>query len=226
MAWCITFTLSQSCRREQPGPWQHVFPEKLQLPALTELDTSYVMPWEAADLDRLVSSCSALRVLSLCCSRGLQLTPLLQLTALTNLWLTGVTEDITACLRQLPVLHGLQRLAVTDPCSLTDDDGVRSLATLTQLTYLVLSDSDGVFSPVMEQHVMQWFGNEDIDYKVTGYTITNTVSGWCTRNGPSFVWVSEWVLIELLCLHCVCSGGISVRRLPLFANLLPTPWLT
>jgi len=153
-----------------------VFREKLRLSALTELDTAYVMPWAAADLDRLVSSCSSLQELSLCCSPGLQVTALLQLTALTNLWLAGATEDSTASISQLSVLHGLKRLAITDPCSLADDDAVWFLTALTQLTYLALSNSNGVFSPVMQQGMLLWFRRENLDLGVAGYTITNMVS--------------------------------------------------
>jgi len=153
-----------------------MFPDTLRLPMLTHLDLVYTMPWEAPDLDRLVSSCSALQELSLCCSEGLQLTPLLQLTALTSLWLAGVTADSTAAsLVQLSALQGLQDLLVMDPCRI-DDDVVGSLTALTGLTSLGLSDSDGAHSTAMQQQLLQWFGHEDVQGAwQTFHIIMNTV---------------------------------------------------
>jgi len=168
--------------RHQPGPWQHMFPETLKLPILTQLDIAYTTPWEAADLNRLVSSCSNLQTLSLSCSPGLQLTPLLQLTALTYLWFTGATEDSTlTSLVQLSALQDLQVLFVMDPCSLTNDTSVKSLTALTQLTRLGLSDSDGVYSTTMQQQLQQQFGREELDGPdVTCHTITDTVGTLCS----------------------------------------------
>jgi len=153
-----------------------MFPESQQLSALTELDIAYTMPWQAADLDRLASSCSNLQTLSLRCSSGLQLTPLLQLTALARLWLTVVTEDSTVTsLAQLSALQGLQVLTVVDPCCFTDD-AIRSLTALTQLTRLGLSDSDGVFSTTMRQQLLQEFGSDELDERTcTCHIIKNTV---------------------------------------------------
>jgi len=161
----------------EPAPWQHVFPDTLQLSALTELSVADAMTWGACDLDRLVSSCSALQELSLCCSPGLQLTPLLQLTALTYLWLAGATEhNTTASIAQLSALQGLQELFIMDPCSFPDD-AVRSLTALTQLTRLGLSDNDGVCSTAMQQQLQQQFGQRRRDFE--RHIITNTVSTLC-----------------------------------------------
>jgi len=103
-----------------------MFQDKLRLSGLTELRTAHAMTWEAPDLDRLVSSCCHLQFLSLSCSEGLQLKPLLQLSALTALWLTGATDGSTvASLVQWSALQGLQQLIVMDPCSFTDDDVVK-----------------------------------------------------------------------------------------------------
>lgn len=57
--------------RDEPGPWQQTFPDKLQQAALTKLYTAYAMTWKGSDLDRLVSRCSALQEVSLRCSPGL-----------------------------------------------------------------------------------------------------------------------------------------------------------
>jgi len=141
-----------------------MFPDKLQLSALTELSTADAWEWEAFDLDRLVSSCCQIQTLSLYCSEGLQLIPLLQLTALAELRLRGATDDSTvASLVQLSALPGLQELFIMDPCCFTDDDAVRSLTALTQLTRLALSDSDDVFSTDMQEQLQQWFDQEELD---------------------------------------------------------------
>jgi len=123
--------------RRQPGPWQHVFPDSLRLSTLTELDTAYGLPWDSPDLDRLVSSCSHLQKLSLRCTPGLQLTALLQLTDLVQLWLEGKPDSSTmTSLAQLTGLRGLQRLAVT--CDRFNSGLFNPLTALTQLTYLAL----------------------------------------------------------------------------------------
>jgi len=131
-----------------------MFPDRLQLSALTMLNTNFTSTWAAADLDRLVSSCSALQQLSLRCSPGLQVTPLLRLTALSELCLAGVRHSSTvASLAQLSGLQGLQRLAITDPCNLPDDDALLPLTALTQLTFLALTDQQGAFSAAMQQQL-------------------------------------------------------------------------
>jgi len=154
--------------------------DTLQLSALTELNFGDAMTWGAADLDRLVSSCSALQTLSLCCKRGLQLTPLLQLTALTRLGLTNAAQGSTAAsLVQLSALQGLQELVLMDPCRFTDD-AVRSLTALTQLTYLGLSDSNNVFSTTMQQQLLQQFGREELDGSdEMCHIIIDTVGAFC-----------------------------------------------
>jgi len=158
-----------------------MFHDTLKLSVLTKLDVAYhTMPWQAPDLDRLVSSCSHLQKLSLCCSPGLQLTPLLQLTALTSLWLAGVTADSTVTsLVQLSALQGLRVLTVMNTCRFTDD-AVRSLTALTQLTRLRLSDREGVFSTTMHQQLLQHFSQEELDERTcTCHIINNTVgSSW------------------------------------------------
>jgi len=186
-----------------------MFPDTLKLPMLTLLDLAYTMPWWPSDLDRLVSSCSTLQALSLCCSEELQLTPLLQLTALTSLWLAGATEDITvASLVQLSALHGLQELIVTDPCWI-DDDEVRSLTALTQLTSLGLSDSGGVYSAAMQQQLLQWFGQYEVEgVWQTCHIIMNTV-------GTSLLFLvccptrQQWPVLSysarLHCMHMLWS---------------------
>jgi len=135
-----------------------MFSDTVQLSALTTLVTVYGMTWEAPDLDCLVSSCSALQELSLCCSPGLQLTALLQLTAMSYLWLADVTEDNTvASLVQLSALQGLQKVTITEPCNFTDDDAVQSLTALTQLTTLELTAGEGAFSAAMQQQLLLQF---------------------------------------------------------------------
>jgi len=170
------------CCRNQPGPWQHMFSNKQQLSALTALRTVDAWTWWPSDLDRLVSSCCNLQYLSMCCSTGLQLTRLLQLTALTQLWAAGVTQgSTTASLVQLSALQGLQDLILMQPCRFADNDAVRSLTALTQLTRLGLSDKDGVFSAAMQQQLLQQFDQD----KVQGagrekfHNIIDTVSTFC-----------------------------------------------
>jgi len=149
-----------------------MFPDTLRLPALTEIITDDVMTWGASDLDRLVSSCYHLQTLSMCCSEGLQLTQLLQLTALTQLWLAGVTANSTvASVVQLSALQGLQELVFLDPCCFTDD-AVKSLTALTQLKRLGLSARDDVFSTTMQQQ----FARGSVAERVcTCHTIANKV---------------------------------------------------
>jgi len=152
-----------------------MFSTKQQLSALTKLMTDDAMTWGPSDLDRLVSSCCHLQKLSLCCSEGLQLTGLLQLTALTQLWLRNATEDSTlTSLVQLSALQRLQELILKDPCCFTDD-AVRSLTAWTQLTRLWLSGSDDVFSTAMQQQLLQQFGREEFESDETFHIITNTV---------------------------------------------------
>jgi len=153
-----------------------MFSDTQQVSALTQLHTADTLPWEAPDLDQLVSSCCHLKRLSLRCSPGLQLTALMQLTALTWLRLTGVTEHNTvASLVQLSVLQGLQELLVMDPCCFTDDDAVWSLTALTQLTRLALSDSDGVYSTTMRQQLLQHGQPKLVGRYDTCHIIKNTV---------------------------------------------------
>jgi len=188
-----------------------MFPDQLQLPALTHLHTPYFMPWEAADLDRLISSCSHLQILSLCCSPGLQLTALLRLTALTRLWLTGVTEDsTTASLVQLSALQGLQDLSVLNPCSFTDD-AVRSLTALTQLTRLGLSDH-GVFSTTMQQQLLQHFGRERIAGGFACHPIKNTVSTVQFECAVQQSSNSQCFHILLVCNACACSATRALHE--------------
>jgi len=162
--------------RDQPGPWQHVFPGRLRLSALIELDAADAKTWKASDFDRLVSSCSNLQALSLHCSPGLQLTALLQLTTLTQLHVTGVTHTNTvASLAQLSGLQRLQRLAITNPCSLPGNNAVLPLTALTQLTYLALTDRADAFSAAMQRRLCHLHKET---YKTHGscHIIRNTVS--------------------------------------------------
>lgn len=131
-----------------------MFGPKLRLQQLTVLDTGMVIPGEAADLDRLVSSCRHLRGLSMCCSDGLLLTPLLRLKALNMLWVNGVTDRCTALsLAQLSGLTGLRALLITEPCQLTDYE-VCSLTALKRLTCLTLTNVDSWrFSKAMQQRL-------------------------------------------------------------------------
>jgi len=119
-----------------------MFSDGLQLSALTELETAYAACWEAPDLDRLVSSCSNLQKLSLSCTPGLQLTALLQLQELAQLWLEGLGRNIDkstiASLAQLSGLQRLQRLAVTHPRGKCRAIFFMPLTALTQLTYLAV----------------------------------------------------------------------------------------
>jgi len=171
-----------------------MFPDTQRLSALTELNLVDAMPWRAPDLDQLVSSCCQLERLSLCCIQGLQLTPLLQLTVLKRLWLTGVAEDsTTASLVQLSALQSLQELILLDPCSFTDDDAVGSLTALTQLTRLGLSASDGVFSTTMQQQLLQQFGQQTIDeLGDTCHAITSTVGTSGLRCAVQHDVVGSW----------------------------------
>jgi len=172
-----------------------MFPNKLRLPALTALQCAHTVPWEAGDLDRLVSSCSALQTLSLWCSPGLQLTALLQLTVLRQLGAAGVTEDSTvASLVQLSALQGLQELFVMDPCSFAIDDAVKPLTALTQLTRLGLSNSNGIFSITMQQQLRQRFYQELVDGPgVTCYIIKHSGYFW--------IWCAVQQGSDGICFH-------------------------
>lgn len=117
-----------------------MFGPKLHLQQLTELDSAMVIPREAADLDRLVSSCRHLRGLSMRCSGGLLLTPLLKLKALNRLWVNGVTDRRTVLsLAQLSGLTGLRALLITERCQLTNY-AVCSLTALKRLKCLTLTN--------------------------------------------------------------------------------------
>jgi len=128
-------------RNRPAAPWQHVFPDRLQLSALTELETAYSPSWRATDLDRLVSSCRRLQKLSLCCTPGLQLTALLQLNNLWQLWLRRAPDhkSTMTSLAQLSGLRKLRRLGVTDASTGCSDGLFMPLTALTQLTYLALA---------------------------------------------------------------------------------------
>jgi len=177
---CLCDAVPPLCRYN-PGPWKHMFGAQLQLSQLTELGAANSIPWQAADLDRLVSSCSALQKLSLLVSDDLKLTALLQLTQLTSLCVRGVTSDTTAA--SLSRLQGLQELELRTPCRLNDGT-LAALTVLNQLTQLVLPY--GGLSTIMvqelkrfqqERHNLCW------DFWIT---ITNMVSSsysvpvyWC-----------------------------------------------
>jgi len=157
-----------------------VFPDRLQLSTLTELETAHSPAWKTADLDRLVSSCSRLQELSLHHTPGLQLTALLQLTGLVQLWLRGQPDRSTmASLAQLSALRRLQRLAVTDPCVFSSRL-FTPLTALTQLTYLALPDY-AEHGLSMEELLLQLRGKSSsfVDRwpSVFCSTITSMVSG-------------------------------------------------
>jgi len=163
------------------GPWQHMFSGMLHLSALTVLETAYGPSWETPDLNRLVSSCSHLQKLSLCCNPGLQLSALLQLDNLMQLWLRGNIDSSTmASLAQLSGLHRLRRLAVTDG-SRCRGSFFMPMTALTQLTYLALPDRSNLDSS-MRKRLLQLYGKPPryVDWHrwpdASGYVITSTVS--------------------------------------------------
>jgi len=153
----VALPLPIHCCRYQPGLWQHVLPDSRQLLQLTALSTS--IPCETSALDLLARSCSQLEELCLCCTAGMELTALLQLTALSSVWLEAPVDSCpVASLAQLSGLQGLERLAITacpqDPCSISDDI-VGSLTALTALTLLALPGEDGVLSAAMQQQLQR-----------------------------------------------------------------------
>jgi len=158
-----------------------MFPEGLRLSALTEFETACSPRWEAADLDRLVSSCSHVQKLSLHCTLGLQLSVLSQLNNLMQLWLSGETDSsMMASLSHLTALHRLQRLAVTDNCK-CNGSFFLPLTALTQLTYLALPHHPTLHSS-MQQRLLQLWGKTvpDVDRRrwptEACSVITSTVS--------------------------------------------------
>jgi len=165
-----------------------MFPATRRLSVLTQLDIAIGMTWQVSDLDRLVSSCSALQELALSCSPGLQLTALLRLTVLSQLCLTRVRHTSTVeSLAELAGLQGLHRLVIAQPCSLPDDDDVLPLTALTQLTYLALTNSADAFSAAMQQQLFRLRREDSRDYG-SCYIISNTVSalrwlGCCQQAG-------------------------------------------
>jgi len=186
-----------------------MFGPKLRLQQLTVLDTGMVIPGEAADLDRLVSSCRHLRGLSMCCSDGLLLTPLLRLKALNMLWVNGVTDRCTALsLAQLSGLTGLRALLITEPCQLTDYE-VCSLTALKRLTCLTLTNVDSWrFSKAMQQRLRPFkeFLHDGFPCCVC-WTIRNTVSAvMISRLGPETM------------QHCRLACHVPCQRTPLCAG--------
>jgi len=154
-------------------------PGRLILSALTQLETAHGPCWQAPDLKRLVSSCSHLQKLSLCCSPGLQLSALLQLVDLTQLWLAGnIDARMNASLAELTGLQELKRLAVTDLYTYSNYTLV-TLTAFTQLTYLALPHYS-YFGSVMQQALLQLCGNTlhytDRWPSVLCSVITSTVS--------------------------------------------------
>jgi len=104
----------------------------------------------------MASSCSALKQLSLCCSPGLQLTALLQLTGLSQLWLKGdITSSTMASLAQLSGLQGLHTLVITSYSSI-EGSKLFQLTKLTQLTYLALPYKS-VFSTAVQQQLQRFY---------------------------------------------------------------------
>jgi len=156
-----------------------VFSCGLRLSTLTELETAYGPTWEAADLDRLVSSCSNLQKLSLYCTSGLQLTALLQLTDLVQLWLTSAVHSSTVTsLAQLSVLQRLRRLAFSNSRQ-PGNTFFAPLTALTQLTYLALPRPSRV-GATMQHLLLRLQAKPPSSYGPWPtdlcYAITNTVS--------------------------------------------------
>jgi hypothetical protein len=110
----------------------HIFPPGRQLPALQQFmigadptagddlaDEPEDLPLaflEDLSLSRMAASCPALEVLVLpgCLEFDVPLTPLLQLTALTDLFIGGEEIDDTLVEQQLAMLTGLRSLQVCD----------------------------------------------------------------------------------------------------------------
>jgi len=185
-----------------------MFPDNQRLSALTELNFAEAMPWGPPDLDRLVSSCCQLERLSLCCSPGLELTPLLQLAVLKRLYLRGVTKDSTvASLVQLSALQSLQELIVVDPCRFTNCHAIKSLTALTQLARFGLSGSYDIFSTTVRQQRLQQFDLQKVsDDCASFYVITNTVSAsglGCVLSGMIFGSLGDILCFQVL-LACQC----------------------
>jgi len=80
---------------------------------------------------------------------------------------------------QLSGLQGVQELGILGACCFTNDDAVRSLTAFTQLTRLGLSDSDGVYSTVMQLQLLQQFGQGELDDR-TCHVIGNKVGTSCS----------------------------------------------
>jgi len=111
----------------------------------------------------MASSCSSLKQLSLSCSPGLQLTALLQLTGLSELWLTGIVSSSTiTSLAQLSGLQGLQTLVIASYKGVGDSE-VFELTKLTQLTHLALPHQSA-FSPALQQQLQLFYHGALISY--------------------------------------------------------------
>jgi hypothetical protein len=133
----------------------HIFPPGRQLPALCEFIFGWDVPagdvmaaqpeelpppiFEHLSITRMAASCPALEVLLLpgCLTQDVQLAPLLQLTALTDLLLAGEEIDDALVSDQLVMLTGLESLQIHLSPELTDT-GVLSLTALTELQSLFL----------------------------------------------------------------------------------------
>jgi hypothetical protein len=148
----------------QPGVGPHLFPARRVLPQLKQLVLGVpesVWEWDGVagynccvsnvgscfgdgDVARLVGCCPGLERLWIAglVQRGLDMSPLLQLTALTDLCIGGevVTEDVASSV--LSQLTRLRCLSVYSAQGLTDS-GLLALTGLTQLTQLVVAKRKG-----------------------------------------------------------------------------------
>lgn len=120
---------------------QVVFGPGKQLPLLRTLQLPGVVPQlSTADVQQLVLCCPAVEQLNLYVkgsgSKQAELESLLQLSALTDLFVSDVSDSSVAnCLAQLT---GLRQLSMTGYCTELTDAGLQQLTALEQLTCLGL----------------------------------------------------------------------------------------
>lgn len=139
-------------------PWQEIFPANARLPHLTTLllgqvlSVGHVQPaMDTADAARMAACCPELQELQLWrqLDPSAELHSLQQLTALTRLWLAGVSQEALSSLAAVTTLQDLY-VVLGEPLFLLGDflsvsravqaapEQLQQLTTLTQLTRLMV----------------------------------------------------------------------------------------
>jgi hypothetical protein len=126
------------------GAWQHVFPAGRRLPQLRELHALHAPDMSASDAARLAACCPSLESLEAELQPGADLQPLVQMSALTQLVISGVTDTTATGFQH--ATPRLRALTINPPHAFTHE-ALWHLVPLRQLTALFVEsiehDSDG-----------------------------------------------------------------------------------